>query len=250
MSETAYELTHHGRSIVFDCPNAICLDRARTVLTKEPGTITWIDGFAPGEVFWDVGANVGVDSLSAAVMRDVTVLAFEPSAANYHVLNRNIVANGLDRQVRALCVALDRTLRLADLNMRSEEAGSARHTFGEAVDFRGRFDPAFLQASLGVSIDSLCSQFGAPAPDHLKIDVDGNEPAVVAGAANVLRTCRSVLVEMDLNDAAEVREIASAFQAAGLVQDENVVGNQVREHKGVRIYNMIFRRPEPGLTQI
>ncbi len=60
MSETTYELTHHGRSLVFEGPNQICLDRARTVLTKEPGTIAWIDGFAPGEVFWDVGANVGV----------------------------------------------------------------------------------------------------------------------------------------------------------------------------------------------
>ena len=147
------------------------------------------------------------------------MLAFEPSAANYHVLNRNIVANGLDARVRAFCVALDSMTRLADLNMRSEEAGSTRHTFDRAVDFRGRFDPAFIQGALGVPIDRLCSEFGAPRPDHLKIDVDGNEPAVVAGAAETLKTCRSVLVEMDLNDAAEVREIAAAFQAAGLVQE-------------------------------
>ncbi len=241
---TRHTLAHQGRSIVFECPNALCLNRARTMLTKEPGTISWIDGFEAGETFWDVGANVGVYTLYAAVMREVRVLAFEPSAANYHVLIRNIVANGLDGRIRALCIALDRTQHLAELNMFSAQEGSARHALGKAIDFRGRrFQPAFRQAALGVSIDRLCSEFGAPPPDHLKIDVDGPERAIVAGAANTLRTCRSVLVEADLNDVAEVEEITSAMQTAGLVRDDKVPGNDVREHRGVRIQNLIFRRP-------
>jgi hypothetical protein len=33
--------------------------RALTLLTKQPGTIEWIDGFRPDGVFWDIGANVG-----------------------------------------------------------------------------------------------------------------------------------------------------------------------------------------------
>src|ERR671919_62441 len=41
--------------------------RALSLLTKQPGTIQWIDAFVPDSVFWDVGANIGVYSLYAAL---------------------------------------------------------------------------------------------------------------------------------------------------------------------------------------
>jgi hypothetical protein len=39
--------------------------RAMTMLTRQPATIAWIDGFRPDGVFWDVGANIGVYALYA-----------------------------------------------------------------------------------------------------------------------------------------------------------------------------------------
>ena len=37
--------------------------RVRTLMTKEPETIRWIDSFKAGEeVLWDIGANVGIFS--------------------------------------------------------------------------------------------------------------------------------------------------------------------------------------------
>src|SRR5262245_565967 len=50
--------------------------RARSVLTKQPATIEWIDRFHPNSVFWDVGANVGVYTLYAAMRADTKVVAF------------------------------------------------------------------------------------------------------------------------------------------------------------------------------
>ena len=49
-----------GGHVRFFTPSARACARAESLLTKETDTIQWIDRFAAGDVFWDVGANVGV----------------------------------------------------------------------------------------------------------------------------------------------------------------------------------------------
>src|SRR5690242_13573920 len=56
--------------------------RARTLTTKEPDSIKWMDAMRPGSVFWDIGANVGFLALYAAARGDLEVWAFEPAAVN------------------------------------------------------------------------------------------------------------------------------------------------------------------------
>ena len=234
------------KAIKFDCPTEIAHGRARWLLQKEPGTIAWLDGFEPGAVFWDIGANIGVYALYAAVVRECRVLAFEPAAANYFGLNTNIVLNGLDGQVQAFCLAVDRTNRLGAMQMRDQVIGTALHTFGEATDYRGKpFTPASRQGALALSIDALVEQFAAPFPSHIKIDVDGLETAVVAGGARTIRDprLRSVLIEVDLNDTDEVQAISSLLEASGLVRDDDVAGNRPRPVEGTSIYNLVYRRP-------
>ena len=84
-----------GGCIRFYAPTSLLRSRATTLLSKEPETIQWIDGFKDGVVLWDIGANVGVYALYAAIRRKASVLAFEPSAPNFHVLSRNIHLNSL-----------------------------------------------------------------------------------------------------------------------------------------------------------
>src|SRR3954454_23342205 len=79
-----------GGSVKFFCPSPLLTNRAETLLTKEPDTIKWIDSFPAESVFWDIGANVGVYSLYAATRPGLSILSFEPLAANFHVLSRNI----------------------------------------------------------------------------------------------------------------------------------------------------------------
>jgi FkbM family methyltransferase len=68
--------------------------RAFNLHMKEPDSLRWIDRMAPGSIFWDVGANVGVLSLYAAQRGDLQVHAFEPAAVNYYVLAANCELNG------------------------------------------------------------------------------------------------------------------------------------------------------------
>ncbi len=75
-----------GKAILFSCPSRKAHFRARTLLSKEPDTIEWLKGMKDGDVFWDIGANVGVYTLFAAA-NHVKVYAFEPESRNYSLLS-------------------------------------------------------------------------------------------------------------------------------------------------------------------
>ena len=69
-------------------------DREATYISRvpehEPETFEFIEAMPEGSCFWDIGANIGVFSLYAALCGQSRVLAFEPSSASYAALNRNI----------------------------------------------------------------------------------------------------------------------------------------------------------------
>lgn len=94
--------------IKFFCPGELTEWRARTLLTKEPETIEWINTFSQTDTFWDIGSNVGMYSLYAA-LKGLLVLSFEPSPSNYYLLNRNIEINKMDDKISAYCIAFNDT---------------------------------------------------------------------------------------------------------------------------------------------
>lgn len=171
--------------------------RARTFSTKEPETLDWIDGFEPEDVLVDIGANVGIYTLYAA-SRGHRVLALEPDALNFALLNLNIRDNAFDTLVTAYPYSLHREPLVAELNMRDCDWGGSQKTFARNLDERGRaFDAPFKQGSAGISLDRFVKENGL-CPSHLKIDVDGNEALVLGGAGATLRNplLRSILVEL------------------------------------------------------
>src|SRR3954470_2124130 len=54
------QVTSNGHTYSFVCPNRTVSWRVTTFLTKEPETIEWIDTFTPGDVLFDIGANIGL----------------------------------------------------------------------------------------------------------------------------------------------------------------------------------------------
>mgnify|MGYP001281444479 CR=1 FL=1 len=106
--------------------------RANTFSRKEPETIKWIESFSKEDVFLDVGANIGIFTLFA-ISRGHYVVAVEPEAQNFCLLNRNIHLNNFDKMVTTLCLALNDTKMIADLNLSSLEYGAALHSFGRSI---------------------------------------------------------------------------------------------------------------------
>ena len=189
----------HGHVIKLHVTSRIEEYRARTFETKEPETLDWIDRHVrPGDVFYDVGANVGLFSLYAA-MRGARVYSFEPEALNYAQLNRNIVLNGLSGRVTAYATAIADRDHVDELFINEFERGAALHNVGSAEREGGvSYTPAHRQGVLCSTLDSIHFRFGIPAPTHIKIDVDGFEAKVLAGAAEVFRagTVSSALIEI------------------------------------------------------
>lgn len=195
-------LTHEGKTISYLTPNTFLKWRVDSLYTKEPCTLEWIAGFRAEDVLVDVGANVGMYTVWAAKTRGVRVFAFEPESQNYGLLNRNLMLNGLGSQVKAYCLALSDAAGFSELHLASLEAGTSCHQLGEKVDFNHRpAQPKFSQGCQSARLDDLVRDGVVPPPQHVKIDVDGFEPKVIAGAQQVLRApgTRSLLIEVNQN---------------------------------------------------
>ncbi len=187
--------------------------------TREPETLTWIEAFETPCRFWDVGANIGVFSLYAGLRPGVEVSAFEPAAASYGALCRNIEANDLGARVRAYCVALSDRTQLGSLNLSGTNAGSVFNAFASTEDcFGNEIEVVFRQGMVGFSVDDFRRLFRLPAPNYLKIDVDSTEERILAGASETLRDpdLRSVLIELEASDTSRNHRLMGALEAAGL----------------------------------
>ena len=188
--------------VTYCVPNRFAHWRVQTLFTKEPHTIEWINTFAATDVFVDIGANVGMYSIWAAKTRGTRVFAFEPESQNYALLNRNIWCNDLGDRVSAYCLALSDGLSLSQLHLSQFMAGGSCHTFGAALNFA--LQPVvmpFRQGALAIDLDTLIARNEIPVPQHIKLDVDGLEHKVIAGAGKTLTNpgVKSVLIEINEN---------------------------------------------------
>ena len=192
------EITHAGTRMVFSTPTLFTKGRVDTIYSKEPCTLEWIASFAASDVFIDVGANVGMYSIWAAATQQTQVFAFEPEAQNYALLNRNILLNNLSGRVKAYCMGLSDQPGLTSLHMQDLRPGGSNHALGEALDFRHQpMKTSFEQGCIADTLDRLVAAGEVPLPNHVKIDVDGFENKVIAGARDILKNpeMRSLLIE-------------------------------------------------------
>ncbi len=192
-------------------PSELTRWRAVTLLSKEPGTLEWIDQMSDHSVLWDVGANVGMYTVYAAHTRGIQVVACEPSVFNLEALVRNLNANDLTRLVTVVPLPLGSGVGRATLDYSSTEIGGA---FVGMQSVPGLAATRLTHTTNCITIDALVADFGCPAPTHLKIDVDGAEGEILKGAVETLNSVRQVLVE--ISEDAEGEAIRSALRGAGL----------------------------------
>lgn len=206
--------------LVFFAPTPLLRARADGLLDKEPDTIAWLNQLPADAVLWDIGANIGAFTVYAAALRRCMVLAFEPSAANYAVLTRNLHLNALDDRVRAYCVAFSGETALGVLNLDSAAPGTAMSQFGRPGE-RSRYSAnaqPFTHGMVGFSIDEFVRRFDPPRATHIKIDVDGLESAILKGAASTLARpeLRSLMVELSVSDSTERQGAIDLLGTCGL----------------------------------
>ena len=226
-------------------PNSHVAWRVESLMTKEPDTVAWIRGMKAGQVFFDVGANIGQYSL-LAWKQGLHVFAFEPESQNFNVLIRNLALNRVPKAGAVafpFCISDEQridTLRLSDLR-----PGGSCHSFASNLNYKGESKEwAFEQGTVGFSLDSLVLECGLPQPTHIKVDVDGFEDKVIAGADKILGDVLSVLVELD---SAQERhqKVISYMESRGFTFDlAQVDAARRKEGPFTGIGNAIFFRVE------
>lgn len=197
--------------VKYSIPTTHCLWRVKSLRTKEPDTLEWIAEFDKDDILLDVGANVGMYTLWAAVKQGVRVYAIEPESQNYALLNQNIFLNGVQDSVTAYCLALSDVsaetgnLEFANLNLSRFIQGGSCHSFGDEVDYNLKpVSAAFKQGCISITLDQFTTGGAMDRdnpPNHIKIDVDGIEHKVITGAKETLNDERvkSVLIELNTN---------------------------------------------------
>jgi FkbM family methyltransferase len=239
------EIEHEGVRMVFATPSTFTRWRVESIYEKEPWTLEWIAGFRPGEILLDCGANVGMYTIWAAATRRVRVYAFEPEAQNYALLNRNVLLNQLSDLVRAYCMGLADEPGLTTLHIADLRVGGSCHAVGQALDFEHQpLNAVFAQGCAAQTVDELVRSRQIPAPDHIKIDVDGFEPKVIAGARATLADAavKSLLIETNPN-LDDHRQMVRTLNALGFRHDPAQVARAERKdgpYKGVAEY--VFKR--------
>ena len=232
-------------AVLYFTPNSHTKWRVDSLFEKEPITIEWIAGFAAGDVLVDVGANVGMYTIWAAKTRGVRVYAFEPESQNFALLNRNIFINQLGDLINAYCLAMSDVAGLSQLHLSQFIPGGSCHSLGEQVDFKHEpARPAYSQGCVSARLDDLVASGMVPEPDHIKIDVDGFEPKVIAGARRIVAgdKLRSLLIEVNQN-LADHRQMVAELNALGYRHDPGQVAAAERKSgifKGCAEY--VFKR--------
>ncbi len=161
---------------------------------------------------WDVGAHHGLFSLLCARHGAARVLAVEPDGRNCAVLQRHLDANpSLAARIDVLCAAVSD--RDGDVEfVTSSSDGTLNQIRVPGVPQYAHGAAATRSTVPARSVDSLVASRGV-VPGLLKIDVEGAEALVLAGAARLLATGRPVvLVEIHNQAAGEacVRQLTAA----------------------------------------
>lgn len=156
---------------------------------------------SPGDIFLDLGANVGWFSMlaSSIVGEAGHVYSFEPQPTIAHYLSRTIALNHLESQI---------TLHRAGV---WREAGTMALAWAEDAENHGASHLLPLAALTPESTVRLIAidDLKLPRCDVIKMDIEGAEPMAMEGADNTLAQQRPIILsELNGNQLKAVSKMA------------------------------------------
>ena len=217
-----------GLSFQLLSDNWITKFRARTFNDKEPEMLDWLDeNLQDGDVFFDVGANIGVYSIYAALRKPKAIVcAFEPEYSNLHQLKQNILENTLTRNISPFSIALDDKTGISQLHIQDTTPGAAKHTVSthDLANTHTGEEVVWKEGVATMTLDEFIKLSGIK-PNIIKIDVDGTEKAILKGGQKTFSSLdlRSVYIEMD-KDQIECEDILTnyGFELIGMPSNKQI----------------------------
>lgn len=192
----------NGQKVIAGDSHLSAWAKAKGNIVTDPNLFKFLDPFLkrPGvNVIWDLGANIG-DHTRHYLDLGKIVVAIEPNPEAFECLEHNCP------EARCLNIAASdkaETLKFTRL----ENVGASRITADGDVEVKAE------------ALDDL----RLPAPNFIKVDVEGWEPKALQGMAQTLRQHKPI-VFIEVNPGAlaangyHPRDITDAFMAAGYTE--------------------------------
>jgi len=150
----------------------------------------------PGDLFVDVGANIGSYTVLASAVAGADTISVEPDPGTMASLKRNIEANAIGERVSTVEAAV------------GANAGTARFTVGR--DTVNRIASEADAGTRAVRVMRLDDLLAGRAPILIKLDVEGFEAEVLAGGRETLGKRSLIAIETESRDPAVVDQLTGA----------------------------------------
>ncbi|MEC9367965.1 MAG: FkbM family methyltransferase [Pseudomonadota bacterium] len=150
----------------------------------------------PGDLFVDVGANIGSYTVLASAVVGADAIAFEPDPETMAALKKNVAINGIEDRVTTVEAAVGR------------EPGKTRFTVGlDTVNHVAHEEDADTRE---VEVTTLDHVLDGRDPVMIKLDVEGFEADVIAGSARTLQKESLVAVATECDEGDVIRPLMDA----------------------------------------
>lgn len=167
-------------------------------------------GVTKGEVFIDVGANVGAMTLLAHSTGLVSsILAFEPSHRYCEIWHYNMSVNQIENAMLIQAAIGD---HCGEINFRVDP----QQPLNNKIDHGNVHASSKVQKVKIMTLDAICTAMHIDQISLLKIDVEGAEPLVIRGAKELMRQRKinSILLEFIVEFIEDMNEDPDDFVKA------------------------------------
>lgn len=153
----------------------------------------------PGEVFVDVGANVGFVSVFVAKKYpDARIIAFEPAPETFKALERNLALNGIGN-VTAINKAVNADGRDLELFVLAGNSGASGAFYNDAVRSRMTNNgQGFTARTPATTLEQIFETHGIDRCQVLKLDCEGAEFEILEQTTMLERIDR-IIMEMHVD---------------------------------------------------
>jgi len=237
-----YFISSKKKGLLFYCKNYLIKYRIDSLLSKEPETIQWIENFNKDDIFFDIGANIGLYSCYAA-QKGIRTFSFEPSVFNLEILAKNININKLNNFITIIPISLFNKNLISNFNLQNLEHGGALSSFSEKYSQDGKsFDINFYYQIPGITLDKFVEIYSIPQPNHIKIDVDGIEHLILEGSSEVIKKCNSILVEINEEFEIQYKKVQKILESNSFELERTSKINKENFKLLNKSYNQIWKK--------
>jgi FkbM family methyltransferase len=182
-----------GRLPIFVSPDARLSFWRHDLEKSDEGLFVVAEEFVkPGDIIWDIGANVGLFSFASAVLAGSKGYVLSVEADNWlvEILQRTDNLKTDHRaKVNVLHAAVDHAIHIAQFNIAKHGRAS------NCLEGYGSTQTGGIREShlvVAVTLDWILNYF--PQPKLIKIDVEGAEVRVLEGGLKVLSEVKPIIL--------------------------------------------------------